>query len=81
MFLPHDDRKLPNGAYILDRTYTGDTWVWLAYKAGDFMPFVTWVSNRDSPGDTYAGTYHMDLFSALDKYKERVAFNEVHIDF
>ena len=71
MFKPHGAAKLPNGAEILSRRLIGSTWVWLC-NYGGVEPFVTWLSNECSPGDTYWGNYFSDETKARVNFQERI---------
>jgi len=70
-FEPTLANNLPNGAVIIDRVFNSDGWVWLAYRADAFLPYVTWRSNRDSPGFTYSGNYFKEMQHAAFDFAER----------
>jgi len=70
-FDPNLANTLPNGATILGRRRTGSSWAWLCYWQGHATPYVTWLSNQDSPGDTYWGHYFNSLEKATEDYVNR----------
>jgi hypothetical protein len=71
MFNPELANTLPNGAKILDRRQIGEYWVWFAEFHGP-QPYVTWVSNVSSPGETYWGHYHTLFLKGYDEFCERI---------
>jgi hypothetical protein len=70
-FNPETANVLPNGAEILDRCSLGRTWVWMAYWSGHYMPYVTWLSSTDNPGDTFWGHYFLTAEQAQLDFSER----------
>jgi|10_taG_2_1085330.scaffolds.fasta_scaffold33022_7 hypothetical protein len=73
MFNPYEDKKLPNGATIIDRLQRRDgCWCWVAdFGEQHVHRFVTWLSNPSTPGSTYWGHYTDSLDDAIFDWIQR----------
>ena len=72
MFNPTIANCQANGATIIDRCLIDETWIWLCDFKGHTMPYVTWISSKDNPGETVWGHYFEMYNAAFEDFQERI---------